>query len=136
MRPPPQAKPRGLNRRWLRLPQSNPLDRKAHRYKPLPGSAVPLGSDCRPSSAPQTVGAIVGSPSVAPDLYTYAMPKQKRPFVVEIEAKVTVNAFDEDSARKKVEKAFVSGRGLGVDVIAGAGVWTYVVVPQEVTSRT
>ena len=64
------------------------------------------------------------------------MPKHKRPFVVEIEAKVTVNAFDEDSARRKVEKEFVSGRALGVDVIAGAGVWTYVVVPQEVRSRS
>ena len=59
------------------------------------------------------------------------MPKQKRPFVVEIEAKLTVHAFDEDSARKKVEKAFSGGRALGVDVNAGAGVWTYVVVPQQ-----
>jgi hypothetical protein len=59
------------------------------------------------------------------------MPKQKRPFVVEIEAKLTVHAFDEDSARKKVEKAFTSGRVLGFDVNAGAGVWTYVVVPQQ-----
>ena len=58
------------------------------------------------------------------------MPKQKRPFVVEIEAKLTVHAFDEDSARKKVEKAFASGRVLGIDVSAG-GVWTYVVVPQQ-----
>ena len=58
------------------------------------------------------------------------MPKQKRPFLVEIEAKVTVHAFDETSARKKVEKAFAGGRALGVDVNAGAGVWTYVVVPQ------
>ena len=57
------------------------------------------------------------------------MPKQKRPFVVEIEAKLTVHAFDEDSARKKVEKAFAGGRVLGLDV-AGAGVWTYAVVPQ------
>ena len=61
------------------------------------------------------------------------MPKQKRPFVVEIEANVTVHAFDEASARKKVEKAFASGRALGVDVIAGAEVWTYVVVPQKDT---
>ncbi len=59
------------------------------------------------------------------------MPKQKRPFVVEIEAKLTVHAFDEDSARKKVEKAFASGRVLGADVSAGAGVWTYAVVPQH-----
>ncbi len=59
------------------------------------------------------------------------MPKQKRPFVVEIEAKLTVRAFDEDSARKKVEKAFTSGRSLGVDVNAGPGVWTYAVAPPE-----
>ncbi len=56
------------------------------------------------------------------------MPKQKRSFLVEIEAKLTVHAFDEDSARKKVEKAFVSGRSLGADVEAEA-VWTYAVVP-------
>ena len=67
----------------------------------------------------------------APDMYTWAMPKQKRPFVVEIEAKLTVHAFDEDSARRKVEKAFASGRPLGPDVDAGAGVWTYAVVPPE-----
>ncbi len=60
-------------------------------------------------------------------MYTWVMPKQKRPFVVEIEAKLTVHAFDEDSARKKVEKAFSSGRSLGVDVDAGDGVWSYVV---------
>lgn len=64
------------------------------------------------------------------------MPKQKRPFVVEIEAKLTVYAFDDASARKKVEKAFASGRALGVDVDAGSGVWTYAVVPQQDTSRT
>lgn len=73
----------------------------------------------------------VGSPTAAPDMYTWTMPKQKRPFLVEIEAKLTVHAFDEDSARKKVEKAFASGRPLGVDVDAGAGVWTYAVVPPE-----
>ena len=64
------------------------------------------------------------------------MPKQKRPYVVEIEAKLIVHAFDEDSARKKVEKAFASGRPLGVDVHAGAAVWTYAVVPPENTSRS
>ena len=78
--------------------------------------------------------ARVGSPSAAPDLYTWTMPKQKRPFLVEIEAKLTVHAFDEDSARKKVEKAFASGRPLGVDIHAGAGVWTYAVVPAEQAS--
>jgi len=59
------------------------------------------------------------------------MPKQKRPFLVEIEAKLTVHAFDEDSARKKVETAFARGRPLGVDVDAGDGVWTYAVVPPD-----
>ncbi len=67
----------------------------------------------------------------APERYTWAMPKKKRPFLVEIEAKLTVHAFDEDSARKKVEKAFASGRPLGSDVEAGAGVWTYAVVAPE-----
>ena len=59
------------------------------------------------------------------------MPKQKHPFEVEIEAKLTVQAFDEDSARKKVEKAFSSGRSLGADVHAGDGVWTYAVRPSN-----
>ena len=68
-------------------------------------------------------------------MYTWTMPKQKRPFLVEIEANLTVHAFDEDSARKKVEKAFASGRPLGVDVDAGAGVWTYAVVPSEEASE-
>ncbi|MDQ3641043.1 MAG: hypothetical protein M3450_06145 [Actinomycetota bacterium] len=55
------------------------------------------------------------------------MPKQKRSFDVEIEAKLTVHAFDEASARKKVEKAFARGRSLGADVEAGDGIWTYAV---------
>ena len=55
------------------------------------------------------------------------MPKQKRSFDVEIEAKLTVHAFDEASARKKVKKAFSSGRSLGADVDAGDGIWTYAV---------
>jgi hypothetical protein len=69
-------------------------------------------------------------------MYIWAMPKQKRAFVVEIEAKLTVHAFDEDSARRKVEKAFASGRSLGADVDAGAGVWTYAVIPPEQPSRS
>jgi len=63
------------------------------------------------------------------------MAKKKRSFVVEIEAKLVVHAFDEDSARKKVEKAFSTGRTLGVDVDAGAGVWTYAVVPPTEASE-
>lgn len=62
------------------------------------------------------------------------MAKQKRPFVVEIEAKLTVHAFDEESARKKVERAFANGRALGIDVEAGAGVWTNAVLLSEETS--
>lgn len=64
----------------------------------------------------------VRSPPAMPNMYTWSMPKQKRPFVAEIEAKLTIHAFDEDSAPKKVEKAFATGRPLGTDVDAGAGV--------------
>ena len=53
------------------------------------------------------------------------MPKQKRPFEVEIETKLTVLAFDEESARKKVERAFAAGRNLDTDVAATGSVWTY-----------
>jgi hypothetical protein len=60
-------------------------------------------------------------------MYTWDMPKQKRVFVVEIEAKLTVHAFDEHSARRKVEKAFAAGRSLGTDVEAGEATWTYAV---------
>lgn len=54
-----------------------------------------------------------------------AMPKQKRPFQVEIEAKLTVLAFDEDSASKKAARALAAGRSLGTDVKATGAVWTY-----------
>jgi len=76
------------------------------------------------------------SPPAAPDVYIWSMPKQKRPFVVEIEAKLTVYAFDEDSARKKVEKAFASGRPLGIDVDARVGVCTYAAVPPKQAPRS
>lgn len=59
------------------------------------------------------------------------MPKQKRSFVVEIEAKLTVQAFDEDSARKKIEKAFAGGRSIGTDVTADA-IWTNAVIPSVI----
>ncbi|HEV2068815.1 MAG TPA: hypothetical protein VGR26_03380 [Acidimicrobiales bacterium] len=49
------------------------------------------------------------------------MPKQKRPLQVEIETKVTVLAFDEEPARKKVKRALAAGRNVGTDV-AGTGV--------------
>jgi len=53
------------------------------------------------------------------------MPKQKRPFEVEVEAKLMVLAFDEGSARKKVERALGTGRSLDPDVEATGAVWTY-----------
>lgn len=57
------------------------------------------------------------------------MPKQKRPFEVEIEAKLTVLAFDGESARKKVERALAAGRKLDMDVGATGAVWTYTATP-------
>ncbi len=53
------------------------------------------------------------------------MPKQKRPFEVEVETKLTVQAFDESSARKKVERALATGRILDTDVEATGALWTY-----------
>ncbi|HEV2068936.1 MAG TPA: hypothetical protein VGR26_03990 [Acidimicrobiales bacterium] len=57
------------------------------------------------------------------------MPKQKRPFQVEIEAMVTVLAFDEASARKKVERALAAGRNVATDVKGTGVVWTYATTP-------
>ena len=54
------------------------------------------------------------------------MPKQKRPFQVGTEAKVTVFAFDEESARKKVERALAPGRNVATDVEGTGAVWTHV----------
>jgi hypothetical protein len=53
------------------------------------------------------------------------MAKSKRHFEIEIEAKIRVDAFDEASARKKIEKALASRRRLGDDVVATGDVWTY-----------
>jgi hypothetical protein len=53
------------------------------------------------------------------------MAKSKRHFEIEIEAKIRVEAFDEASARKKVEKALAARRNLGADVTATGDVWTY-----------
>ena len=53
------------------------------------------------------------------------MPKQKRPFEVEVEAKLTVLAFDEESACRKVERALRTGRTLDIDVEATGAAWTY-----------
>lgn len=57
------------------------------------------------------------------------MPKMKRTFRVEIEAKLLVEAFDEASARKKVDKALSRGRSLDTDVRATGEVWTYDAAP-------
>lgn len=61
------------------------------------------------------------------------MPKHKRSFEVEIEAKLTVLAFDEDSARKKAERALASGHRLDTDVQASGAVWTYTAKPRSDT---
>ena len=53
------------------------------------------------------------------------MAKTKKTYRVEIEAKVDVEAFDEASAIKKIEKLLGSRRGLGPDVEATGDVWTY-----------
>jgi hypothetical protein len=52
------------------------------------------------------------------------VPKRKRVFEVEIEAKLNVLAFDEESARKKVERALGAGRNVGADVESTGVVWT------------
>lgn len=59
------------------------------------------------------------------------MPKNKRDFEVEIEATVRVAAFDEDSARKKIEKALAAGRALGPDVASAGKVFTYSTTPVD-----
>ena len=38
-------------------------------------------------------------------------------------------AFDEASARKKVERALAAGRNVGTDVQATGVVWTYATTP-------
>jgi len=53
------------------------------------------------------------------------MAKTKKTFRVEIEAKIDVDAFDEASAKKKVEKLLGSRRSLAQDVEATGDVWTY-----------
>lgn len=59
------------------------------------------------------------------------MPKNKRDFEVEIEATIRVAAFDEDSARKKIEKALAAGRELGPDVASAGKVFTYATTTVE-----
>ena len=53
------------------------------------------------------------------------MAKTKKTFRVEIEAKIDVEAFDEASARTKVERLLGAKRPLGADVEATGEVWTY-----------
>lgn len=51
-----------------------------------------------------------------------AMPKSKRTFQVEIEATLHVDAFDESSARTKIDRVLKSHRAIGPDVrTAGEG---------------
>ncbi len=53
------------------------------------------------------------------------MAKTKKTFRVEIEAKIDVEAFDETSAKKKLEKLLGTRRALGTDIAATGDVWTY-----------
>jgi hypothetical protein len=53
------------------------------------------------------------------------MAKSKKTYRVEIEAKIDVEAFDEESAKKKVEKLLGTPRSLGADLRATGDVWTY-----------
>jgi hypothetical protein len=68
------------------------------------------------------------------------MAKTKKTFRVEIEAKIDVDAFDEASAKKKIEKLLGSRRGLAADVEATGDVWTYAAPmvndPRKATART
>lgn len=59
------------------------------------------------------------------------MPKQKRSFEVLIEAKLAVQAFDEASARRKVERALAPGRALDADVGATGEAWIYEATPEQ-----
>jgi hypothetical protein len=56
------------------------------------------------------------------------MAKTKKTYRIELEAKFDVEAFDEASAKKKVEKLLGARRGLGTDVAATGDVWTYAAV--------
>lgn len=53
------------------------------------------------------------------------MPKMKRTFQVEIEAKLLIDAFDEGSARKKIEKSFSQNRLLDADVRSSGEILAY-----------
>jgi len=64
------------------------------------------------------------------------MPKQKRTFQIEVEAKLVVKAFDEASARKKVERALSANKAIDPDVHATGDVWTYHVAPHGAEVET
>lgn len=53
------------------------------------------------------------------------MPKQKRSFVVPIEAELTVEAFDAASAQKKVERALRKVHTVEADVASPGRIWIY-----------
>ena len=53
------------------------------------------------------------------------MAKIKKTYRVELEVKLDVEAFDEESAKKKVEKLLGNRRSLGTDIQATGDVWTY-----------
>ena len=53
------------------------------------------------------------------------MAKSKKTYQIEIEAKLEVEAFDEASARKKIERLLGDRRAIGADVTATGDVWTY-----------
>lgn len=53
------------------------------------------------------------------------MPKQKRSFVVPVEAEFTVEAFDAASAQKKLERALRRVHTLEADVSASDRIWMY-----------
>lgn len=59
------------------------------------------------------------------------MPKRKRSFEVLVEAKLSVEAFDEASAQRKVERAFGRPRMVDSDVWTTGQVWIYEATPQE-----
>lgn len=63
--------------------------------------------------------------SSAPNPVSALMAKTKKTFRVEIEAKIDVEAFDEASAKKKLEKLFGRRRALATDIAATGEVWTY-----------
>ncbi len=63
----------------------------------------------------------------------FQVPKRKRPFEVLVEAKLTVDAFDAESAQRKAERSLPRGRRLDPDVVASGDVWSYEAVPLDDT---